>query len=136
MAKHGVERRVHTAGKSKSMLDPFKPEKAEDIKKLKAWQEQIHEVFIDHVKSARGARLSKNKDLFTGEIWVGQNGVDMGLADGIGHVVPKMKEIFGDKVRFQNYGPKRGILQRFGSQMASDALHMVEERSLFARFGL
>lgn len=136
LAKHGVERRVHTAGKSKSMLDPFKPEKAEDIKKLKAWQEQIHGVFIDHVKSARGVRLSKNKDLFTGEIWVGQNGVDMGLADGIGHVVPKMKEIFGDKVRFQNYGPKRGILQRFGSQMASDALHMVEERSLFARFGL
>ncbi|KMW56250.1 Peptidase, family S49 [Candidatus Rhodobacter oscarellae] len=138
IAKHGVVRRVHTAGKSKSMLDPFRAEKPEDIDKLKSWQGQMHEVFIDHVRQSRGERLAApdGEDMFTGDIWVGQKSVDVGLADGVGHVVPKMKEIFGDKVRFQVFGPKRGLLSRFGAQMASDAFGLVEERSLYARYGL
>jgi len=136
IGKHGVERRVHTAGKSKSMLDPFRAENPEDIEKLKSWQGQIHDTFIDHVKSRRGTRLVDNDDLFTGEIWVGGGSVDVGLADGIGHVVPKMKELFGDKVRFIPYGQKRGLFQRLGARVADDALGLVEDRSLFARFGL
>jgi serine protease SohB len=132
---YGVERRVHTDGKSKSMLDPFRPEKPEDIEKLKGWQEQIHQVFIDHVKASRGARLP-DEDLFTGDVWIGAKAVETGLADGIGHVVPKMKEIFGDKVKFQVFGPKRSLLSRFGAQMALDAQLALEERALFARFGL
>lgn len=135
LARYGVERRVHTAGKSKSMLDPFRPEKPEDIEKLKGWQAQIHDVFIDHVKSSRGDRLP-DEDLFTGDVWIGQKSIEVGLADGIGHVVPKMKELFGDKVRLQAYGPKRSVLSRFGGRIAEDALASVEERALFARFGL
>lgn len=137
LAKYGVERRVHTAGKSKSMLDPFRPEKPEDIEKLKVWQSQIHQVFIDHVKSARGEKFTlEDDDLFTGDIWIGAKAVETGLADGLGHVVPKMKEVFGDKVKFQVYGPKRGLLSRFGARMADDALSLVEERALYARYGL
>ncbi len=136
LAKFGVERRVHTAGKSKSMLDPFRPEKPDDIKKLKGWQAQIHEVFIDHVKTARGTRLTEEEDLFTGEVWIGDKAVENGLADGIGHVVPKMKEIFGDKVKFQVFGPKRGLLSRIGARVADDAIGLMEERSLYARYGL
>lgn len=133
---HGVERRVHTAGKSKSMLDPFRPENPADIKKLKAWQGQIHDTFIDHVKARRGSRLTDNADLFTGEVWVGAKSIDVGLADGVGHVVPKMKEIFGDKVRFIPYGQKRSLFQRLGARVADDALGLIEDRALFARFGL
>ena len=136
MEKQGVERRIYTAGKNKSMLDPFSAAKDEDIEKIKKLQLQIHDTFIDHVKSRRGDRLVEHDDMFTGEIWVGQKSIDIGLADGIGHVVPKMKEIFGDKVRFQVYGPKRGLLSRFGARMADDALTLVEERALFARYGL
>ena len=134
--KHGVERRVHTAGTSKSMLDPFKPENPEDVAKLKSWQGQIHDAFIAHVKDRRGARLSDEPELFSGEVWVGGSSVDVGLADGIGHVVPKMKEIFGDKVRLVPYGQKRGIFARFGARIADDTLGLIEERGLFARFGL
>ena len=72
MERQGIERRVHTAGKDKSMLDPFRPERPADVKRLKALQQQIHDNFIDHVKAGRGARLSEDKDLFTGEIWVGK----------------------------------------------------------------
>jgi len=136
IGKHGVERRVHTAGKSKSMLDPFRAENPDDIAKLKSWQGQIHDSFIAHVKTARGKRLADNDDLFTGEVWVGQSSIDVGLADGIGHVVPKMKEIFGDKVRFNAYGTKRSLFQRLGARVADDTLGLIEERGMFARFGL
>ena len=98
IARYGVERRVHTAGESKSMLDPFQPEKAEDVERLKELQGVIHETFIDHVRARRGDRLA-DENLFTGAFWVGQQAIDRGLADGFGHTVPKIKELFGDKVR-------------------------------------
>jgi serine protease SohB len=136
IARHGIERRVHTAGKSKSMMDPFRPEKEEDIARLSGMLEQIHDVFIDHVKSRRGSKLADDQDLFTGEIWVGEKAIEAGLADGIGHLVPVMKEKFGEKVRFRRYGQRRSMFQRFGARLALDALDGIEERALFARFGL
>lgn len=136
MERNGIERRVHTAGKDKSMLDPFRPEKAEDVDRLKALQQQIHDHFIAHVKDGRGDRLSDDKDLFTGEIWVGPKAKDVGLIDGVGHVVPKMKELYGDKVRFRVYGPKRPLLARFGAQVLTDTMAQIDDRALWARFGL
>ena len=135
MSKHGIERRVHTAGKSKSFADPFKAETPADVKKIKALQSEIHDVFINHVKSSRGDKLA-DQDLFTGDIWVGQKGVDVGLADGVGHLVPKMKELFGDKTRFIKHGVKRGLLSRFSGQFADTMLDTIEDRALWARFGL
>lgn len=136
IGKIGIERRVHTAGKSKSMMDPFKPEKATDVKKLKGWLEDLHATFIDYVKSRRGTKLSDNPDLFTGEVYIGQKGVDEGLADGIGHLVPVMKERFGDKVRFKRFDQKKPLFARFGAQIVDDAVAGIEERAAFARFGL
>lgn len=136
LARQGVERRVHTAGKSKSMLDPFSPEKPEDVKRLKELLNDIHGTFIAHIKNCRGAKLDDKKDLFTGEIWVGHKAHDLGLIDGIGHLQPKMKERFGDKVKFRRYGARKPLLQRFGTTLAQDALTGLEERAEFARFGL
>ena len=140
MARQGVERRVHTAGGSKSFLDPFRPEKPEDVTRLKALQEPIHQSFIAQVRARRGARLAEaekaGSDLFTGEVWVGAQAVQLGLVDGIGHLVPKMKQILGDKVRFALYGPRRSLFQRFGANLLSDALASVEDRALWARYGL
>ena len=136
IAKHGIERRVHTAGKSKTMLDPFQPEKPADVKRLKALQEQIHQSFIAQVTSRRGDKLATGRDLFTGEIWVGQSAIDDGIADQIGHLVPVMQERYGEDVKFIKYGPKRSILQRFGAQIMGEAMASVEERTEYARFGL
>jgi len=136
LARQGVERRVYTAGKSKSMLDPFSPEKPEDVKRLKELLNDIHGTFIAHIKNRRGTRLDDKKDLFTGEIWVGHKAHDLGLIDGIGHLQPKMKERFGDKVKFRRYGARKPLLQRFGTTLAQDALTGLEERAEFARFGL
>ncbi|HHI69625.1 MAG TPA: S49 family peptidase [Rhodobacteraceae bacterium] len=134
--RHGVERRVYTAGKSKSMLDPFQPEKPADVKRLKKMLEAIHETFKAQVSERRKGKLAEGRDLFNGDIWVGAAAVETGLADGIGHLVPLMKQRFGDKVKFSRYGVKRSFLQRFGAKLVDDTLSGIEERTLFARFGL
>ncbi len=136
ITRHGIERRVYTAGKSKSMLDPFRPEKPEDIKRLKELQEQIHAAFIDHVKTSRGDRLAENDDLFTGEVWVGKQAIPTGLVDGVAHLVPKMKELYGDKVVLKPYAQKKPLWGRLGASLMGDALTEVEDRAAFARFGL
>jgi len=134
--KIGVERRLYTAGRSKSFLDPFLPEKAEDIVRLKDIQEQIHGSFIDHVKARRGARLGEDPDLFTGRVWVGQRAVEVGLADGVAHLVPEMKRRFGERTRFAVYGPRRGVLRRLGGEIVGPVAEALEERALRARYGL
>lgn len=141
MAKLGVERRVVTAGRSKSLADPFQPEKPEDVARLRALQAPIHQAFIDHVKDRRGARLKEGADLFNADIWVGQEAVDLGLADGVAHLVPKMKELYGDKVRLLPMAPRRSRLERFsglsfGRSAVAGALDEIEDRTLWARFGL
>lgn len=135
MARHGIERRVVTAGKSKSFADPFLPQKPEDIDRLRALQGPIHEAFIAHVKARRGARLA-DADLFNADVWVGRQAVDLGLADGVAHLVPKLKALYGDKVRLRPMGQRRGLLARFGLSLADDLLQSVEDRALFARYGL
>ena len=136
LARQGIERRVHTAGKSKSMLDPFQPEKDEDIARLNRLLSQLHETFIGHVQARRGAKLAEDPDLFTGEIWVGKSACEVGLADAVGHLVPVMKEKLGDTVKFRRHEMRRPLLQRFGAQVLGDALSGIEERALFARYGL
>ncbi|MFW2543035.1 S49 family peptidase [Primorskyibacter sp. 2E107] len=136
LQRQGIERRVHTAGKSKSMMDPFKPETEEDVARLDRLLGQLHDNFITHVKTARQGKLAENPDLFTGEIWIGKYAVDQGLADGIGHLVPTMKDRFGDKVKFRRYSERKPFFPRFGLSMARGALTEIEERAEFARFGL
>ncbi|MCO6384349.1 MAG: S49 family peptidase [Vannielia sp.] len=136
IGKHGIERRVHTAGQSKSFMDPFRPEKPEDVERLKALQEVIHGNFIRQVKARRGSKLDDGTELFTGDIWVGQQAVDVGLADGVGHLIPTMKARFGDKTRFAVHGPRRGLLKRLGAEAMNGAVGAVEDRAMWARFGL
>jgi serine protease SohB len=136
LEKLGVERRVHTAGQDKSLLDPFRPERPEDVERLKAIQATIHGHFIDHVRARRGNRLAARDDLFTGEVFIGHDAVEAGLADGIGHLVPVMRARYGDKVRCVGGAPRRPLIQRLMPQIAGDALSAIETRSQWARFGL
>lgn len=136
MGRYGVERRVHTAGESKSFMDPFRPEDPADVARLNEILEQLHTVFIDQIKTRRGDRLDADAPLFTGQVWLGQRAVDVGLADGIGHVVPEMKRRFGPKVKLRRHSPRRPFLARFGLSMARDVAHVIEEKAAFARFGL
>lgn len=136
LARQGIERRVHTAGKSKSMLDPFQPEKKEDVERLQVILGDIHENFISHVKERRGDKLNPARDLFTGEVWLARRAQAHGLIDGIAHLKPKMQEVYGDKVQFRRYGLRKPVWARFGASVADEALATIEERAAFARFGL
>jgi len=136
IAQYGVERRVYASGGSKSQLDPFKPEKAADVKRLKSLQEDIHEAFIAHVTAARGDRLAKETPLFDGSFWTGGKGVELGLADHIGHLIPVMKDKFGEKTRFAAFGPKRPLFRRFGSQLAQSIGDEISDTTLWSRYGL
>ena len=134
--RYGVERRVHTAGTSKSMLDPFRPEKSEDVQRLEGWLTDLHDIFIGYVRSRREAQLDDDPNLFTGEVWIGQKAQDKGLIDGIGHLIPVMKALHGDRTRFRRFGPKKSLFQRLGARIIGDAIGTVEDRAAFARFGL
>ncbi len=136
LARQGFERRVYTAGQSKSMLDPFRPAQDEDVARLKGVLNDIHTNFIDHVKSRRGDKLDDKTDLFTGEIWLARRAKELGLIDGIGHLKPVLQERFGKKTKVRRYGIKKSVLSRFGMNMTQDAFAAVEERAQFARFGL
>lgn len=136
LARQGVERRVYTAGTSKSMLDPFRPENPEDVARLKGLLDDIHTNFIDHVTARRGSKLDRDTDLFTGQVWLAEKARALGLIDGIGHIKPLLKDRFGDKVQFRRYGVRKPLLARFGAQIVGDALGSIEERAAFAQFGL
>lgn len=139
IARHGIERRVHTAGADKSMLDPFRTERPEDVERLKRFQAQIHENFIGQVRARRGERL-KGDDLFTGEIWIGAAAVEAGLADEVGHLVPTMQALYGKELRFGVVAPRRPLFRRLGlpgvGEAVGAAVEAVEARALWARFGL
>jgi len=137
--KLGVERRVHTAGKNKSTLDPFLPEKAEDVERIKGFELDIHQVFIDHVKARRGSKLKAGDEtLFTGEWWTGVRGLDLGLIDSLGDLHETLRSRYGRDIELRPIETKRGLLNlpRFGFSIASDVSATVEDRAAWARFGL
>ena len=149
LEKLGVERRVHTAGKSKSILDPFKPEKPADLKVLKRIQEDLHRQFIDWVKGRRGDALDEDTDLFTGAFWTGHEALGLGLIDGIGERRQVMKDRFGEEVRFRPVVAQKSRLQKMlsggaavpglsldGAALAEGVVDSLEERAHWSRLGL
>ncbi|HEX2256919.1 MAG TPA: S49 family peptidase [Afifellaceae bacterium] len=142
--KLGVERRVYTAGEAKVILDPFQPEKPEDVARLRAIQDEVHEMFIDIVRSRRGAVLSDHPDLFSGMFWSGKTAVSLGLADRTGDLRTVLRERYGDKVRPKLISQERtlfgwrqaGIGLGFGQGLAESALEALDERALRSRYGL
>lgn len=138
LEKIGVERRVHTAGGRKAILDPFQPENPDDIDRLKEIQADIHEQFIDYVRARRGDRLDASDEvLFSGEFWTGRRAKALGLIDGIGDLRGVMRDKFGEKVRLRVVGGRRGWLERrIGLHAVDGLLEGVESRMHWWRFGL
>ena len=137
LAKLGVERRVHTAGKNKSTLDPFLPEKAEDVERIKQMELDIHQVFIDWVKARRGTKLKAPDDqLFTGEFWSGVRGIELGLVDALGDLHETLVTRFGKDVVTKVIEPKRGLFRLPTFGFAADIAAAVEDRAYWTRFGL
>jgi serine protease SohB len=146
MHKLGVERRVYTAGERKVMLDPFLPEKPEDVARIKAIQADMHDNFIALVKARRGTRLGgSDETLFSGEFWTANRAIELGLADRIGDLRAAMRERYGAKVRLPLIEAERSFLGRRLSGvagalstegLADDFISAAEARALWSRYGL
>lgn len=151
--KLGVQRRVYTIGENKSRLDPFKPEKPEDIEHLKTVQKRIHDNFIDLVRERRGDRLAEDEaTLFSGDFWAARDAMELGLVDGIGDVRSVMRDRYGEDVKLIAMTPPRGLLRgrlpglraAGGAAMpgidagalVEQGLSALDERALWSRFGL
>jgi signal peptide peptidase SppA len=143
----GVERRLYTAGESKSRLDPFLPEKPEDVVWLRGLQDQLHEMFQQWVLDRRGDRLQAGQDLFTGEVWTGARAVELGLVDGLGTARAVLAERFPDAelVTVEGRKPLLARLGLAGAPAAGDPVgpdlllrvfEAAEVRATWARYGL
>jgi len=147
IAKLGIERRLYTSGEHKAMLDPFLPENAGDVERLKKLQQEIHDGFIALVKSQRGNKLKgTDGDLFSGEYWTGNRALELGLTDAIGDLRSTLRQRFGEKVLMPLISGDRSFLSRriFGvgrgeltqGGLAEDIISALEARALWARYGL
>jgi signal peptide peptidase SppA len=145
MEKVGVERRVYATSDKKTMLDPFQPEKPEDVKRLKALQNDIQLLFTNLVKERRSGRLSASKSLFTGEFWVGSKAIELGLIDTIGDLHTIMRARYGEDLDLRVIAEKKSLMRRLlgpktqaelGAGLAEGLIDATEARGLWARFGL
>jgi signal peptide peptidase SppA len=143
MRRLGVQRRLYTAGSRKSMLDPFGPEKEEDVARLRALQDEIHANFRDWVSARRGARLAADREiLFTGEFWTGTKAKALGLIDALGDARSDLRRRFGEKVRFRGVPVQGRSLRSLLGLSSADAdwpdemMDSLETRALRARYGL
>jgi len=142
LARFGIERRVHTAGERKSMLDPFREEKPEDVTRLLALQAEIHDGFKDWVRQRRAGKLKADEAmLFSGEFWTGLRGIELGLADSLGELRAVLQARYGAKVHLPLISPRRSLMQRFGlgsrvENIGPATLAAIEERQHWQRFGL
>jgi signal peptide peptidase SppA len=142
--RFGIDRRVYTAGDDKVILDPFRPEKQEDVERLTRIQRAVHIHFIDLVKSRRGGKLKGDDgDLFNGAFWSGREAADLGLIDGVGDLRAVMRERYGKDVVLKVVEKSRSFFLRrlfrtdAGSRIDAGAvLASLEERALWGRYGL
>jgi signal peptide peptidase SppA len=143
----GVERRLYTAGEAKARLDPFLPEKPEDVAWLRGLQDQLHAMFREWVVTRRGDRLATDTELFNGEVWTGTRALELGLIDGLGTARAVLAERFPEADLVPVEG-RRPLLARLGLGPAATAFkpapadllahvaQAVEIRAAWARYGL
>ena len=146
LSRIGVERRVHTSGERKAMLDPFRPERPEDVERLLGLQAEIHDDFKAWVRERRAGRLKgEESKLFSGEFWTGRRGLELGLVDGLGELRATLQARYGQKVHLPIVVPRRRLLARLGlgsslggnlERLGPETLAAIEERQHWQRFGL
>lgn len=114
--KLGIERRIYAQGKNKSLLDPFKKEKDSDIELLKSAQRDIHDYFIDIVKTSRKGKIDEaDEELFTGAFWSGKKAKDLGLIDDCKGLYEYLQENYGEKYKLNFISqPKTWLQKKFG----------------------
>jgi len=126
MKKVGVERRLLTAGKHKGILDPFSPLKPSEVKHVQRLLDSIHQQFIDAVKAGRGDRLADDPQLFSGLFWNGEEGLKLGLVDGLGSSSYVAREIIGEE-KVVDYTARPNYFDRFAERIGATMANVLGE---------
>ena len=122
MDKVGVERRLLTAGANKGFLDPFSPQAETHKTHAQSMLNDIHQQFIDVVKTGRGNRLKETPEMFSGLMWTGVQSVQLGLADEFGSVDSVARDVIkAEKVL--DYSLKDNIAERFAKRLGAGAVN-------------
>jgi signal peptide peptidase SppA len=137
LVRAGVERRLYTAGANKARLDPFSPERPEDVAFVGRLMGEIHDKFKDWVRERRGSRLPVDgPDVFDGSIFLGEQAVACGLIDGIADLDTLARRLSGGAPRLLVVRParRRGLFARLPRLLlhglADAVLETVEQRTL------
>ena len=146
--KYGIERRIFTTGKYKSILDSFQKQKLSDVKKLKSVQMEIFKNFKNVVLESRNRKINrKNQNIFSGGFWVGKEAIKLGLVDGIGDLKTTMEKKFGKKLKYLVIKPKKSFVKSILSKsffskefvdtkkIISDIIAYMESRNIWGRYG-
>ncbi len=118
MQKLGVERRLFTAGAHKAMLDPFSPSKEDETQYIQGLLNQVHQQFIGAVKAGRGDRLKENPDMFSGLVWTGEEGVKLGIVDGVGNQDYVAKELIGAETQV-DFSRQEHLLDKIAGKLGA-----------------
>jgi len=118
MEKLGVERRLMTAGEHKGILDPFQPENEFEKRHVQSLLDEIHQQFIDVVVEGRGDKLAKDKNMFSGLFWTGEQALELGLVDGFGSASYVAREVIGVE-DIQDYTFREDVFQRFTKRLGA-----------------
>lgn len=116
MEKLGVERRLLAAGDHKGFLDPFSPVKQDDVEHVEGMLKDIHRQFIATVKKGRGTRLKESDTLYSGLVWTGEQGVEMGLVDALGSSSSVARDVIGAE-NIVDFTPRMNYLDRFAERI-------------------
>lgn len=153
IAKLGVERRVFTQGKNKSVMDPFSPIKDGDIELIKKIQKEIHSHFINYIKEQRGGRITQEDEIvFNGDFWTGQSALDFGLIDGLTDLYSFIDEEYGDNVQINHieqkqswvkkftsassFGGESFSIEKFSDNFANNMVEQIKNNALYDKFDL
>jgi ClpP class serine protease len=131
LGRLGVERRIYTAGSNKARLDPFSPEKPEDVAFVRDLMDRLHGRFKDWVRARRGQRLKAPEEaVFDGSYMLGQEALAAGLIDGLATVDELVRQLGGERARPRRIAPKRSRLALRLPRLAIDSLlDALEERA-------
>lgn len=135
MDKIGVDRRLYTAGDNKAFLDPFSPEREEDVEFWQSVLENTHEQFVTAVKEGRGDRLGDHDQLFSGLVWSGEQALEMGLIDGLGSTSWVARQLVGQE-DIVDYTRGRSPFRQFMDQLGVSFGEGVANRVLESRLEL
>ncbi len=124
LEKLGIERRLYTAGENKGFLDPFLPSRPADVEHVNKLLGSIHEQFKTAVREGRGDRLRDDSQLYSGLVWTGDEGIELGLVDAIGSSSYVAREIIGAE-EIVEYTTEPDLIKRI-----SDRIGVAMARSL------